>query len=407
MSFEAIRVAGYPVDEDLLDAAVVGPETAHFANEYVATPRALIWHDPSSDWRLLVLMLPLASRLSLMRNPIFGQLVRDWGHHVRFIGVDRERRLFDFRRLLDAAVLGRLVDALALWLSQPAREREAATLDVLFAALADGMLTVLERRRDDWTAHLAREHRLEPGASDTLFDRKTRYPDFLARLRGALRDELIDVDFYCRALRSIELREEAFERRLAEAIETVLHRGSVRRLKQLAVGLHLGAYNWLLIDRKHASQRAYVLSRLGCCAHFFAETLLGEHEPDPVGEAGAAPGPGREAPLAPAALGRADLRRAETHVPWLDRDAFAQWLARAIDSGQDRQVIAAVSRRFGISENTVRALWREPPAMLGTPPAWHLRQILLRLDATPQRPWPRSAAEWQSRVSRAVPSVAA
>jgi hypothetical protein len=44
------------------------------------SPRALVWRNPSPDWKLFVLLLPLASRLSLMTNPIFAQLTRDWGH---------------------------------------------------------------------------------------------------------------------------------------------------------------------------------------------------------------------------------------------------------------------------------------------------------------------------------------
>ena len=75
MDFQPIAVDAYPVDEQLTDAGTVGPETAHLARVYLGTPRALIWRNPSSDWRLFVLLVPLASRLSLMRNPIFGALV--------------------------------------------------------------------------------------------------------------------------------------------------------------------------------------------------------------------------------------------------------------------------------------------------------------------------------------------
>ena len=100
MDFQPIAVDAYPVDEQLTDAGTVGPETAHLAQVYLRTPRALVWRSPSSEWRLFVLLVPLASRLSLMRNPIFGALVRDWGLSVRFLGIDAGQQLFDFRRLL-------------------------------------------------------------------------------------------------------------------------------------------------------------------------------------------------------------------------------------------------------------------------------------------------------------------
>ena len=101
-----------------------------------------------------------------MANPIFGQLTRDWGHSIRFIGVDRHQCIYDFRSLLTDVTLRRLVAALARWLHDdethdglPMRAAETATLDVLFAALGENMLTILEARRDDWGAHLARECR--------------------------------------------------------------------------------------------------------------------------------------------------------------------------------------------------------------------------------------------------------
>ena len=60
MDFEALRVDAFPVDVELQDAGVVGPELAHLASVYRRSPRALVWRNPSSDWRLFVLLPPLA-----------------------------------------------------------------------------------------------------------------------------------------------------------------------------------------------------------------------------------------------------------------------------------------------------------------------------------------------------------
>ena len=100
MDFEAIRVDGFPIDAELTDTGNVGPDLSAAAHAYLATPRALVWRNPSPDWKLFVVLLPLASRLSLMANPIFAQLVRDWGHTIRFVGVDRDQCVHDFRSLL-------------------------------------------------------------------------------------------------------------------------------------------------------------------------------------------------------------------------------------------------------------------------------------------------------------------
>ena len=62
-----------------------------------------------------------------------------------------------------------------------------------------------------------------------------------------------------------------------------------------------------------------------------------------------------------------------------------QDLGRAIGSGQDRAIVAALAQQFRVSENTVRGLWRAPPDGLGIPSGWHLRHILHRLDALPAR----------------------
>lgn len=354
MDFQAITVDGFPIDEQLTDAGTVGPETAHLARVYLGTPRALVWRNPSSDWRLFVLLVPLASRLSLMRNPIFGALVRDWGLSVRFLGIDAHARAFDFRRLLTDATLRRLVDALTVWLSrEPGHANEA--LDVLFAALADSMLTILEERRPDWPQHLARTLRLETNAADSLFDRQARYPDFLASLRGALKDDTIDVELYGRALRAIDLREESAERRVAALVESTLDAGTLDALRRLRTGLHLGCYNWVVDSPRHAAQRVYALTRLPLLAQAFVDSI---DQPE---------------------------------------------LARALDSGQDRAIVAALAHRFRVSENTVRAVWHRPPEGMGVPPTWHLAHILQRLDALAQRDWPRDAPSWQDFAQRAVP----
>ena len=73
---EFLTVDSVPIDDELQDAGTVGPELAHLARSYRASPRALVFYNPSSDWRLFVVLLPLASRLSLMANPIFAQLTR-------------------------------------------------------------------------------------------------------------------------------------------------------------------------------------------------------------------------------------------------------------------------------------------------------------------------------------------
>lgn len=394
MDFEAIRVDGFPIDAELTDTGHVGPDLSAGAHAYLATPRALVWRNPSPDWHLFVLLLPLASRLSLMANPIFGQLTRDWGHSIRFVGVDRHQCVYDFRSLLSDATLRRLVGSLARWLHDgeprdddlPLRAAETVTLDVLFAALGENMLTILESRRDDWGRHLAREHRLEPGVPDSLFDRASRYPDFLGQLRHALRQEIVDVAFYGRVLRSMDLREAAAEQRVAALIEGTLEPITLVKLGRSRAGRHLGCYNWLLTGQRHATQRAYVLGRLPAFAQFFADVLI-DAQP-------------RQ---------RNDLIVAAEHDPrdGLDPGDAREALRQAVDSGQDRWVVEALAAHFGVHDNVMRALWRHCPAALGAPPTWHLKQIVLRLNELPERAWPRDDVQWLALASRAVPAVAA
>jgi hypothetical protein len=360
---------------------------------YLATPRALVWRNPSSEWKLFVVLLPLASRLSLMTNPIFAQLTRDWGHSIRFIGVDRHQCIYDFRSLLTDVTLRRLVASLARWLHEdetydglPLRAAETATLDVLFAALGENMLTILEARRDDWGAHLAREHRLEPESPGSLFDRPSRYPDFMAQLHQALRQELIDVAFYGRVLRSIDLREAAAEQRIAALLEGTLEPVTLVKLGRSRAGQHLGCYNWLLTGQGHAAQRAHVLGKLPAFAQFFAEALINAQARPRSGLVAAAEHERRAALLRP--------------------DDAREALRQAIDSGQDRWVIEVLSAHFGVEHNVLRALWRHCPTALGAPPTWHLKEILLRLNELPERAWPRDDRQWLDLASRAVPTLA-
>lgn len=375
----------------------MGPELAHLARVYLRSPRALVWQHPSSDWRVFVLLPPLASRLSLMRNPVFAQLTRSWGLAVRFVGVDRDGLVHDFRALLTDRTLALLVELLEVDLAD-----DDALLDTLFAALAREMLTLLAERGPGWGRHLDVEHRLEPEVPGTLFERNARFPDFLGKLREALRDEIIDVTFYGRALRSIDLREHSVEQRAAAIIESTLDGPTLAKLARAGVRRHLGCYNWLRLGPRHAPARSHLLARLPALATFFAETLV------PI-DAGALDG----TPLTPSDDERADQYRA---MPTLDLRSLmatpasprrAHWdgvLRRAIDAGQDRAVIEALSGRFGVSENIIRRLWREPPRTIGEPPTWHLAEILRRLDHLGERSWPADETQWRELAARAVPA---
>ena len=424
MDFEALRVDAFPVDDELQDAGVVGPELAHLASVYRRSPRALVWRNPSSDWRLFVLLPPLASRLSLMVNPIFAQLTRAWGLNVRFVGVDTDGLVYDFRSLLSDRTLKLLVELLGAGDSD-----DPTLLDALFAALAQEMLTILQLRARGWGRHLDVEHRLEPQLPGSLFARATRYPDFLASLRAALRDELVDVDFYGRALRSIDLRETSFEERVASLVESTLDPVTMAKLARARVGRHLGCYNWLRLDPRHAAPRGHVLAQLPGLATFFAEELVPmqaarleslAQDAQPPWDGGAPHGEttGRTA--------RQDERAIATRTAPGSRDAAtldlrriaarsqsghsARWsaiLQRAIDAGQDRTVIEALAQRFAVPDNVIRRLWRDAPGALGQPPTWHLAQILRRLAAQGDRAWPASDVQWRELIASSVPVEAA
>ncbi|HQY29232.1 MAG TPA: hypothetical protein PK787_10575, partial [Burkholderiaceae bacterium] len=348
-----------------------------------------------------------------MTNPIFAQLTRAWGLNARFVGVDRDQLVYDFRALLSDRTLKLLVDLLAR------TEGADGALDLLFASLAEEMLTVLDRRREDWGRHLDREHRLEPGAAASLFDRATRYPDFLARLRAALRDEIVDVGFYGRALRSIDLREDAIDARITAIVEASLDPVTLAKLARSGAGKHLGCYNWLRLDPRHAAPRAHVLACLPAFATFFAETLVpldawsgAFHDVD-VDEAGV------DAESLDTTAEAARRRARRRQVPTFDLRPLAarqdsahslRWagvLRRAIDAGQDRAVIEAIAQRFVVADNVVRRVWREKPATLGQPPTWQLAQILRRLGECGDRNWPADAPAWEALIASAVPVEAA
>ncbi|MEZ5738936.1 MAG: hypothetical protein R3E68_05360 [Burkholderiaceae bacterium] len=425
-AFEALHVDGHAIDDELCDAGSVGPELAHLAQTYCLSARALVYRQPSSEWRLFIVLLPLASRLSLMTNPIFTQLVRAWGLNLRFIGVDRLGQVYDFRNLLSDRMLATLIE----WLrSEDLRHHGAAqppadvALDILFATLARDMMTVLDKRTDDWGRHLDSRHRLEPGAPASLFDRASRFPDFLRACHEALRNQTIDVDFYGRVLRSIDLREQTLEQRAADQIENCLDPVTIAKLERAGIGKHLGCYNWLRLAPRHAPMRAHILTRLPSFASFFAEALLPMETWQPMAgdieqlysehpteeelliqeqQDRETPSrhPVRDAPgydLGEMASGSLSMRNVEHMMR----------LRRAVDSGQDRAVIQALAARFSVSENTIRLLWHDKPAALGQPPTWHLAEILRQLDALERRDWPDSRPAWESLMAQAVPAAAA
>ena len=410
MRFTAITIDPLPLDAELTDAAAVGPDLARLASDYCLTPRALAWRHASSDWPLLMITLPMASRLSLMTNPIFGRLVRDWGAGLRVIGVDADRHAYDFRQLLGAQALSRLVHALAHLIGDHDSQREElgqhdgwdaarnGALDTIFALLADEMMTILDARRDDWERHLAREGVLvtdthaqvqSPGMR-SLFERRTRYPEFTARLHQSLRESMIDVEFYGRILRAIDSRETATEARVLSIIESELDPITLTKLARTRLGPHLGCYNWIARDPRVSGHRATVLQKLPAFGQFFADRLLAPRSGfDDAGDAmvrsiAAQPRPGT----------REEQRLRE--------------LSRAIDSGQDRWTIEALAQYFRVSENVLRALWRQCPPALGAPPEWHLRQILLSLAERAERSWPSDDAGWSALKVSAIPaSIAA
>jgi hypothetical protein len=374
MSHQSLQVDPHPLDHELCDEAQVGPELAKLAAIYLTSPRALIWRHPSSDWKLFALLLPIGSRLSMLANPIFGHLTRQWGTNIRFIGVDSEHRVFDFKALLSDKTLTLLTQ----WLGAQQRRHLTARrfinddtgLDVLFAALASDMLTMHEARRVDWYKHLDCEHRLEPSEVNSLFERDARFPDFSQALRQALKKDLISMEFYGRILRSVDQREQTIEKRLAVLIESTLDAPTLSKLLDAKCGQHLGCYNWLLMSSRHASARAHVLLRLPSFASYLAQLLTPLSALEDAGQK----------TIGPAVI-----------------------LQRAIDAGQDRVIIQAIAQTFGVSENTVRKLWRDTPKHLGQPPAWQISEFIQQLDDLPEREWPTTGQQWQTILTRSMP----
>ena len=88
---EFLAVDGVPIDDELQDAGTVGPELAYLARSYRHSPRALAFRNPSSDWRLFVVLLlytgwiiPAVWRAApSARNPNYGVAARGltvvWG----------------------------------------------------------------------------------------------------------------------------------------------------------------------------------------------------------------------------------------------------------------------------------------------------------------------------------------
>ena len=379
MSYQSVVVDPLTIDAELCDISTVGPELAQLATIYLSSPRALIWRNPSSEWRLFALLLPIGSRLSMLSNPIFAHLTRAWGMNIRFVGIDSEQRVFDFKALLSDATLSLLTN----WLGEQQKKTFASNhvfatgfqdrehgLDVLFAALASDMLTIGKARRLDWYKHLDCEHRLEPLLPSSLFDRDARFPDFMAQLRGALKNQLIDTEFYGRVLRSIDLREQTIEHRLGVLIESSLNPQTLTLLYKSKAGQHIGCYNWLRLSNKHAQARAHALARLPSFASYLATVLTPVCALEQTGQI----------PLGPAVL-----------------------LQRAIDAGQDRLIIQALASLLGSSEATIRRLWRDQPQALGQPPAWQLGEVVQQLDDLADRHWPANTHEWQSLLSRSMP----
>lgn len=424
---EAMLVDRQAFDQELTDVGTVGPELAHLAKIYCASPRVIVFRQPSSEWRLFMLTLPLASRLSLLSNPVFTQLTRAWGLNLKFIGVDRNGLVYDFRSLLSDQMLRCLID----WLRDSESERlqpgpnnlstsslsQNTGLDILFAGLAREMLTVLDKRRDDWGRHLNTQDRLEPGSNHSLFDRAARYPDFLAACRDALKNKVIDVHFYGRILRSIDLREQAVELRAAAQIEDCLDPVVMTKLSKARVGNHLGCYNWLALSPQHAGTRSHILANLSSFASYFAESMLTIETWQPTEQTVEDLYSGMTEieerfehdrlakgikPVAPSY----DLRRLSAREETLKNVDCANRLKRAVDSGQDRTVIQVLADRFDISENTIRLLWRDKPKALGQPPTWYLAEILRQLDSLGRHDWPVTTEDWESIMSQSVPAEA-
>ena len=133
-----------------------------------------------------------------------------------------------------------------------------------------------------------------------------------------------------------------------------------------------------------------MLSRLPGFATFFAQTLV------PLD---AAPENSRD--------GGYDLRSLVARTASAHNQHWAGVLRRAIDAGQDRAVIEALSQRFQVPDNLIRRLWREVPLAFGQPPTWQIAQVLRQLQRVGPNSWPSSDVQWRELLARAVPAEAA
>jgi hypothetical protein len=210
-------------------------------------------------------------------------------------------------------------------------------------------------------------------------------------------------------------------------IEAALDPVTLAKLARTGVGRHLGCYNWLRLDARHAAPRAHVLTELPALATFFAEALVPPQaalleaivsDPDApdadadevlVDPGGRDPHAGRHeggGTRASHALQTLDLRAIAARSASSHSERWAAVLQRAVDAGQDRAVIEALAQRFSVADNLIRRLWREAPAALGQPPTWHLTQILRQLADEGERAWPVDDAQWHALIARAVPAEA-
>ena len=204
--------------------------------------------------------------------------------------------------------------------------------------------------------------------------------------------------------------ETAVEQRLAALIEASLDPITFAKLARTQASRHLGCYNWLRLDLRHAAARAHALTRLPTMSNFFADALLTfetlEVHADEEDDDDRSVSSDR------------DFARSRKQAPTLDLRGLAarsetshslRWsavLKHAIDAGQDRNIIEALAQRFAVSDNVIRRIWREPPMAIGAPPTWHLSQILRRLHELPDREWPANARDWQTFAAHAVPAEA-
>lgn len=342
--FEVLRVDSTPLDPYLEDAGVVGSELAFLAEEQRRLPRAWIWRDASSDWPLLMVLIPGTEPLWMLRHPVFTPIVRRWGLALRVIGISRESMGFDFRALLDDATLRALLEAL---LDEPQHQ----PLDVIHETLARAMLSRMPGSHDAFV-HLLRRGFVHP-PSPRAADPEDCGPRslLLKRLQLALRDAQVDVDFYGRALRALRQREYQIALRVAGQLEASLDPLSLRRCYSVAPRIHWGAYNWLHRNPRHAHARLHLLRRMPWIANWVCEHLL-------------------------------------------NASACASFLQQSIDTGQESQVLESLALIFAVDPNLMRRLWREPALLPESIDAWQLPRVLGWLNSTPEEGWPRSQEAW-------------